>query len=125
MLLFEIVRQTGELHRWRRETFVALRDRGESLLRAIGQLEPGEPLRPWPVAGTTGYEFIAAMASLFVDPDGLAQLSRAYGTIANDDVTKDGQRFVMVEDDSGIGRLRVILNWRADSEPAAGSGLPR
>lgn len=50
-------------------------------------LEPGEPLRAWPVEGTTGYEFIAAMASLFVDPDGLSQLSRAYGTIANDDAT--------------------------------------
>jgi (1->4)-alpha-D-glucan 1-alpha-D-glucosylmutase len=48
-------------------------------------LEPGEPLRDWPVAGTTGYEFIAALAALFVDGDGLAQLSRAYGTIANDD----------------------------------------
>ena len=61
-------------------------------------------------------------------PKQLFARSHAFGagiTIANDDVTKDGQRFVMVEDDSGIGRLRVILNWRADSEPAAGSGLPR
>ena len=45
---------------------------------------------------------------------------RAYGygagiTIANYDVTKDGQRFVMVRDDSSAGRLRVILNWHPES----------
>jgi len=43
-------------------------------------------LRPWPVAGTTGYEFIAAMAGLFTDGEGLARLSADYGAIAEDDV---------------------------------------
>ncbi len=41
----------------------------------------------------------------------------AYGagiTIANYDVAKDGRRFVMVKDEAAVGRLRVILNWRAD-----------
>jgi hypothetical protein len=41
----------------------------------------------------------------------------AYGagiTIANYDVSKDGQRFIMVRDETIVGRLRVILNWRAD-----------
>src|SRR5262249_25618779 len=33
-------------------------------------LEPGEPLRDWPVAGTTGYEFAADAEALFVDPAG-------------------------------------------------------
>jgi Tol biopolymer transport system component len=32
-------------------------------------------------------------------------------TIANYDVTRDGQRFVMVKDESSGGRLHVILNW--------------
>jgi serine/threonine-protein kinase len=56
-------------------------------------------------------------------PKQLFARAYAYGagiTIANYDVTKDGQRFVMVKEDVSIGRLRVIQNWRADAEPAAG-----
>jgi hypothetical protein len=34
-------------------------------------------------------------------------------TIANYDVSPDGQRFVMVKDDSNSGRLNVVLNWRS------------
>jgi (1->4)-alpha-D-glucan 1-alpha-D-glucosylmutase len=42
-------------------------------------LGAGETLRTsWPVAGTTGYEFIHALAGLFVDPDGEAALTEAY-----------------------------------------------
>lgn len=33
-------------------------------------LEPGEALPPWPVHGTTGYDFLAAASGLFVDRDG-------------------------------------------------------
>jgi serine/threonine protein kinase/Tol biopolymer transport system component len=36
-------------------------------------------------------------------------------TMANYDITKDGQRFLMVRDDTTIGRLRVVLNWHADA----------
>ncbi len=32
-------------------------------------------------------------------------------TVANYDVSPDGQRFVMVKDDSASGRLNVVLNW--------------
>jgi serine/threonine protein kinase/Tol biopolymer transport system component len=49
-------------------------------------------------------------------PQQLFARAYAYGagiTIANYDVTQDGQRFVMVSDDTTVGRLRVILNWRA------------
>ncbi|WMS40802.1 malto-oligosyltrehalose synthase [Acuticoccus sp. MNP-M23] len=49
-------------------------------------LEPGEKLPQWPVLGTTGYEFIAAMASLFCDPDGIDSLSARYGALASDDI---------------------------------------
>ena len=41
----------------------------------------------------------------------------AYGagiTIPNFDVTRDGQRFVMVKPESGAGRLNVVLNWFAN-----------
>ena len=55
-------------------------------------LEPGETLRPsWPVAGTTGYEFIEALAGLFVDPagasgadGGLREHSSAAGRLRGD-----------------------------------------
>jgi Tol biopolymer transport system component len=32
-------------------------------------------------------------------------------TVANYDVSPDGQRFVMVKDDSASGRMNVVLNW--------------
>ena len=35
-------------------------------------------------------------------------------TIANYDVKADGQRFLMVKDESGSGRLNVVLNWFAE-----------
>ncbi|WP_075222245.1 malto-oligosyltrehalose synthase [Acuticoccus yangtzensis] len=49
-------------------------------------LEAHERLRPWPVEGTTGYEFIAAMAALFTNPAGLAALESAYDAIADTDL---------------------------------------
>jgi (1->4)-alpha-D-glucan 1-alpha-D-glucosylmutase len=41
-------------------------------------LEPGEPLRNWPVDGTTGYEFANDATGLFVDPAAEDALTRAY-----------------------------------------------
>ncbi|NNH28304.1 malto-oligosyltrehalose synthase [Rhizobium sp. SEMIA 4085] len=38
----------------------------------------------WPIAGTTGYEFISALGHLFVDGGGLQQLGTAYANIAPD-----------------------------------------
>ena len=55
-------------------------------------------------------------------PQQLFARSYAYGagiTIANYDVSKDGQRFVMVRDDTTVGRLRVILNWQSAAAPSA------
>ena len=37
-----------------------------------------ERLPPWPVEGTTGYEFLALVNRLFVDPDGEAAIDDAY-----------------------------------------------
>jgi eukaryotic-like serine/threonine-protein kinase len=50
----------------------------------------------------------------------------AYGagiTISNFDISRDGQRFIMVKPESGAGRLNVVLNRFADHsrERAAGS----
>ncbi|HAU8265049.1 TPA: malto-oligosyltrehalose synthase [Kluyvera intermedia] len=42
-------------------------------------LADGEQLPPeWPVSGTTGYEFIAALSDALVDGDNMATLSQAY-----------------------------------------------
>jgi hypothetical protein len=34
-------------------------------------------------------------------------------TVPNYDVSPDGQRFVMVKDDSSSGRLNIVLNWQS------------
>ena len=55
----------------------------------------------------------------------LFEQSYAFGsgiTIANYDVTRDGQQFVMVKDEPTAARLNVVLNWFTDlnrSVPAA------
>ena len=41
-------------------------------------LAPYESLREWPVAGTTGYDFIREAGGLFIDPAGEAALLRGY-----------------------------------------------
>jgi (1->4)-alpha-D-glucan 1-alpha-D-glucosylmutase len=51
-------------------------------------LHRGEALRPWPVAGTVGYEFAADLGLLFSDPDGEAAITQAYA-----ELTGDRQRF--------------------------------
>jgi len=48
-------------------------------------LERGERLRgTWPVAGTTGYDFLNRLGGLFVDPDGEEALTRLYAGITGD-----------------------------------------
>jgi len=47
-------------------------------------LEPGERLRDWPVAGTTGYEFANDVTALFVDPRGEEPLTRWYEGLTGD-----------------------------------------
>jgi serine/threonine-protein kinase len=46
----------------------------------------------------------------------LFEQSYAFGsgiTMPNYDVTRDGQRFIMVKDESTAARLSVVLNWQA------------
>jgi hypothetical protein len=40
-------------------------------------------------------------------------------TIANFDVSLDGQEFIMVKDESSAGRLNVVLNWFSELERLA------
>ena len=57
----------------------------------------------------------AAASIELSQPKLLFERPYSYGagiTIANYDVTADGQRFLMVKDEADVGRLRMILNWR-------------
>ena len=50
-------------------------------------LEPDEHLPPsWPVAGTTGYDFLNQVGALFVDPDGEAPLTALYADLTGEPV---------------------------------------
>jgi (1->4)-alpha-D-glucan 1-alpha-D-glucosylmutase len=56
-----------------------LRDEGVERVWVEKILDPGEPLRDWPVEGTVGYEFLNDLAALFVDPVGEEALTRLSG----------------------------------------------
>ena len=47
-------------------------------------LDPGERLRPWPVEGTVGYEFLVDVAALFVDPAGEPDLTALWEELSGD-----------------------------------------
>lgn len=65
-------------------------------------LEPGELLRPWPVAGTTGYDFIRRADGIQVNQAAEEQLTRSYGTFTGHqapfaEVAREGKVLVMQE----------------------------
>lgn len=79
-------------------------------------LEPGERLpQEWPVAGTTGYDFLNRALGLFVDPDGEAPLTEFYGaftgeTVDYDELLVDRKLFVLREVlGSDVNRLADLL----------------
>src|SRR3954451_19742581 len=61
-----------------------LRDGGARHVWVEKILDPGEQLRPWPVDGTVGYEFLNDVAALFVDPAGEAPLTALWEEISGD-----------------------------------------
>jgi (1->4)-alpha-D-glucan 1-alpha-D-glucosylmutase len=61
-----------------------LRDAGAARVWVEKILDPGEPLRDWPVEGTVGYEFLNDVAGLFVDPAGEAALTTLWEELAGD-----------------------------------------
>jgi (1->4)-alpha-D-glucan 1-alpha-D-glucosylmutase len=48
-------------------------------------LQADERLRSWPVAGTTGYDFLRRVDGLFVDPAGEAPLTASYASFTGDE----------------------------------------
>ena len=61
-----------------------LRDHGVSHVWVEKIVDPGEKLRPWPVDGTVGYEFLNDVAALFIDPAGEGPLTALWQEISGD-----------------------------------------
>jgi (1->4)-alpha-D-glucan 1-alpha-D-glucosylmutase len=61
-----------------------LREGGAAHVWVEKILDPGEPLRDWPVEGTVGYEFLNDVAALFVDPAGEAALTALWVQLSGD-----------------------------------------
>lgn len=67
----------GYLHR--------LRERApEAWITVEKILSTGEKLPPWPVAGTTGYEVLAAISGLFIRPASEATLTELYNELSGE-----------------------------------------
>ena len=61
-----------------------LRSEGATRVWVEKILDPGERLRDWPVCGTVGYEFLADVVALFVDPAGEAPLTALWQEVSGD-----------------------------------------
>jgi (1->4)-alpha-D-glucan 1-alpha-D-glucosylmutase len=67
-------------------------------------LATAERLPEWPIAGTTGYEFINQVGGLFVDPAGRRPLTRVYA-----EATGREMRFAEILHESKLRIMRVNL----------------
>jgi (1->4)-alpha-D-glucan 1-alpha-D-glucosylmutase len=61
-----------------------LRDAGAEHVWVEKILEAGEPLRDWPVEGTTGYEFLNDSTALFVNPDAEDAFTELYAELTGE-----------------------------------------
>jgi (1->4)-alpha-D-glucan 1-alpha-D-glucosylmutase len=83
-------------------------------------LEAGEELpRAWPIAGTTGYEFVNLTTSLFVDPDGERPMTDLYATFSKrtasfQDIAYEKKLYILKDKfGSEVGRLTELLTESA------------
>lgn len=79
-------------------------------------LARGESLpHHWPVAGTTGYEFISALSELFIDPQGLVRLQQDYEAVAGGEADfaaglRDAKQLMVTRNFEGeITRLTALI----------------
>jgi (1->4)-alpha-D-glucan 1-alpha-D-glucosylmutase len=61
-----------------------LREGGAAHVWVEKILDPGEPLRDWPVEGTVGYEFLVDVTALFADPEGEAPITALWEELSGD-----------------------------------------
>lgn len=92
-------------------------------------LQPGERLRDeWPVAGSTGYDFMNQVEALFLDPGGAAQVDRDYRRLVRRPagfaaVAYTGKRAAL-ESGLSAGVRRLAQRLQRLSDPAGPSPLP-
>jgi (1->4)-alpha-D-glucan 1-alpha-D-glucosylmutase len=89
-------------------------------------LSHGEQLRSeWPVAGTTGYDFLNLAESLFIPADGFAQLEDDYRRVIRQpltfpDLVRQGKRLVLESAlSAGVRRLAERLHRLGAARPDA------
>ena len=85
-----------------REYLERLRDRGVEHVWVEKILEPGEELRPWPVEGTTGYEFLNDVLAVFIDPAAEVPLTELYA-----EVTGERRTFAEVAAEAKLEQARI------------------
>jgi (1->4)-alpha-D-glucan 1-alpha-D-glucosylmutase len=80
-------------------------------------LEPGEPMpEDWPVAGTTGYDFLNRLGGLFIDPAGETPITEFYGSFTGEPVdyaamVREKKLYVLKElFGSDVNRLVSLLS---------------
>ncbi len=84
------------------EYFDRLAHAGVKHIWAEKILEPGEELRPWPIEGTTGYEFLNEVMALCVNREAEGAFTELY-----EEATGDTRRF---EDIAALAKLEVAVN---------------
>jgi (1->4)-alpha-D-glucan 1-alpha-D-glucosylmutase len=84
------------------EYFERLAEAGVDHVWAEKIVEPGEALRPWPIEGTTGYEFLNDVMALCVNADAEERFTEIY-----ESHTTDTRRF---EDIATLSKLEVAVN---------------
>ncbi|HET7674650.1 MAG TPA: malto-oligosyltrehalose synthase [Gammaproteobacteria bacterium] len=57
-----------------------------------------EHLRPWPIAGTTGYDFLNQVNALLIDPDGERALTRTYRRVLGREADFDEMAYTAKKD---------------------------
>jgi (1->4)-alpha-D-glucan 1-alpha-D-glucosylmutase len=92
-----------------REYLERLREHGVTRVWVEKILEPGEPLRDWPVEGTTGYEFANDSTALFVDPAGEEPLTELYR-----ELTGEARPFTAIADEAKLEVARTTFGQEFD-----------
>ena len=96
----------------------------EAWLLAEKILARGEQPPPWPLHGTSGYDFLAIVNGLFVDPDGRPELEALHTEITGNDgdferFARDGKREILRTTlVSDLDRLAGLLATICDAYPA-------
>ncbi len=95
-----------------------LRDGGVDRVWVEKILAPDEPLRDWPVEGTTGYEFLNDTTALFVDPEAEEPFTRLY-----EELTGEGRSGAEVAAEAKLEQARTTFAREVEWLEAHGGSL--